>query len=98
MQLPLQQTAVKDLSLLSTKWKSIIDPVLANPMTNMLILKNVRLLTGNNAIPHLLQQIQQGWVIVDIQAAAAIYRNAAFNDTYLYLSTSADVTVSIGVF
>lgn len=98
MQLPLQQTAVKDLSLIQTKWKSILDPVLANPLTNMAILKNVALSTGNNAVPHLLQEIQQGWVIVDIQGAATIYRNGAFNSVYLYLSSSAPVTVSIGVF
>lgn len=98
MQLPLQQTTVRDLSLIQTKWKAIIDPVLANPMTNMLILKNVAIVTGSNSVPHLLQQMQQGWVIVDIQGAAVIYRNGIFNDNYLYLSSSANVTVSLGVF
>lgn len=98
MQLPLQQTAVRDLSLITTKWKAILDPVIANPMTNMSILKNVILVSGNNAIPHLLQQIQQGWIIVDIQGAATIYRSAAFNDTYLYLNSSTIATVNIGVF
>lgn len=98
MQLPLQQTAVKDLSLIQTKWKSILDPVLANPVTNISILKNVTLASGNNAVPHKLQEIQQGWIIVDIQGAATIYRNGAFNSTYLYLNASTGVVVSIGVF
>lgn len=98
MLLPLQQTTLKDLSLLQTKWKSILDPVLANPLFNILILQNVSLLSGNNSIPHLLQQKQQGWIITDIQGAATIYRNGPFNDLYLYLNSSADVICNIGVF
>jgi len=98
MKLPLQQTTDKGLSLLQTKWKSILDPVLSNPTTNLLILKNINLIMGNNQIPHLLQQVQQGWIVLDIQGVADIYRYAAFNYTYLYLNSSADVTVSLGVF
>jgi len=94
MQLPL----LNNLPLLLTKWKSILDPVLANPQTNMSILKNVALATGNNQIPHLLGQVQQGWIITDIQGAATIYRNKDFSGTYLYLHSSAAVTVNIGVF
>lgn len=84
--------------LANPKWAAELNPVLANPMTNMAILKNVVLASGNNTIPHLLQQNQQGWVILDIQGAATIYRNGAFNDTYLYLHSSAGVTCNIGVF
>jgi hypothetical protein len=97
-QFPLYQTAIKELSLLQTKWKSLLDPIAANPMTNMSILQNVVLASGNNQIAHLLGQMQQGWVIVDIQGAANIYRNKAFNSTYLYLNSSAAVTVNLGVF
>jgi hypothetical protein len=94
MQLPLQTT----FSLLQTRWKSILDPVLANPMTNMSILKNVALGVGNNQISHLLGQTQQGWIITDIQGVSTIYRNKPFNGVYLYLNSSASVIVSIGVF
>lgn len=94
MKLPL----LKDLSLLATKWKSLLDPVLANPMTNMSILKNVALTTGTNQVAHLLGQVQQGWVILDIQGASTIYRYRDFNATYLYLNSSADVVCNIGVF
>lgn len=98
MALPLQQTDDKDLSLLQTKWKSQIDPVLANPMTDMSILKNVNLIAGSTVINHLLGRNQQGWVVIDIQAPATIYRSAQFNNLTLTLTSSAAVTVSIGVF
>lgn len=86
------------LNLLETKWASILNPIISNPMTNMAILKDVSLVTGTNIINHLLQQMQLGWIITDIQGAATIYRNAAFNDLTLSLHSSAPVTVSIGVF
>lgn len=98
MQLPLQQTSLKDLSLLSTKWKATLDPVLANPLNSVSILKNVKLLTGTNVINHLLGQMQQGWFLVDTQAAVTVYRSAPFNDLTLTLTASGNVTVSIGVF
>ena len=86
------------LELMQTKWSSELNPVLANPMTNMSILKNVVLKAGVNVIPHLLQQVQQGWIITDINAAVTIYRSAAFNNISLSLTVSGPVTVSIGVF
>ena len=85
-------------SLAQTLWAQTLNPVLANPTTNMAILKNVALASGNNAVPHLLQQVQQGWIITDIQGVASIYRNQPFDKVYLYLNSSAVVTVSIGVF
>jgi hypothetical protein len=98
MNLPFLQTTIKDLSLMQSRWKPILDAVLGNPITNLTILKNVVLASGNNQIAHLLQQMQQGWVVLDINAAATIYRYQAFSDTYLYLNASAPVIVTLGVF
>ena len=81
-----------------TRWKSIIDPLLSNPMTNMSILPNVSLVTGVNVINHGLQQMQQGWVVTDIQGSATVYRSAPFNNLTLTLTASAPVVMSIAVF
>lgn len=86
------------LSLMQTLWSSVINPVLANPMTNMTMIPNVKLINGTTVIPHLLGKVQQGWVLVDVQGAATIYRNSPFNKLTLSLSSSAAVTVSLGVF
>lgn len=94
MALPLKLS----LDMMQTKWKSQLDPVLANPMTNISILKNVQLKSGSNVINHLLGQMQQGWILTDIQGAATVYRGAPFNEFTLTLISSADVTVNIGVF
>lgn len=84
--------------LANPKWASELNPIIANPMTNPNILTNVVLINGTTIINHGLGRIQQGWVLTDIQGAATIYRNANFNNTTLSLSSSAAVTVSIGVF
>lgn len=94
MQLPILQ----DQSRMITRWKSLLDPVLKNPINSVSILPNVPLKTGVNVVNHLLQQLQQGWFLVDIQGPAQIYRSAPFNATTLTLTSDADVTVSIGVY
>lgn len=94
MQLPI----LTDQSRMTTRWKSLLDPVLKNPLNSVRFLPNVELKTGVNRINHLLQQLQQGWFLTDIQGAAQIYRSAPFNATTLTLTSDADVTVSIGVY
>lgn len=82
----------------SQQWKSLLDPVLANPLNNILILPNIRLIAGTNVINHLLQRNQQGWIITDIQGAAQIYRSEPFNNLTLTLVSDAPVTCNIGVY
>lgn len=94
MQLPTRLT----FSQLLTRWSSILNPIIANPITNMTILNNVSLIIGDNQIPHLLQRLQQGWVILDINAASSIYRSQPFNSNYLILNSSAVTTINLGVF
>jgi hypothetical protein len=86
------------MSQMVTQWKSLLDPLLASPLNDVSILKNVQLKNGTTTINHLLGAVQQGWFLVDIQGAATIYRSRPFNATTLTLTSNASVTVSIGVF
>ena len=81
-----------------TKWASTLNPFLGLPFNNVNILPSLTLKSGQNVINHLLGQMQQGWVIVDIQGPATIYRSEPFNSKTLSLTSSAAVTVTIGVF
>jgi hypothetical protein len=81
-----------------TRWKSQLDPILANPTTNLTLLKGVTVQTGTNVINHLLQQVQQGWVVLDSTAAITLYRSAPFNSTTLTLTASGPATITLGVF
>lgn len=82
----------------ATKWKSELDPLLANPLNSVLLLKNIALISGVTVINHRLNAQLQGWFITDINGAATIYRSAPLSDTTLTLTSNAAVTVSLGVY
>lgn len=84
--------------LASSKWAAEINPVLANPQNNSNLLQNLVLKSGVTVINHKLGRMQQGWVLADVQGPATIYRSAPYNDKTLQLTSSADVTISLGVF
>lgn len=94
MQLPL----IGDLGKLSTRWKSLLDPVLANILLNGRAIEGVALINGNTVINHKLSRVQQGWLVTDIDAVASIYRSATFNDKTLTLHSSAACNVNLWVF
>jgi len=92
-------------SLQTTRWKSILDPVIETtnqlqelPLNQMIVIDNVVLAIGNNVINHGLGRVPTGWIVMDINAAATIYRSAAFNVTTLTLNSSAIATIRLGVF
>ncbi len=97
MQLPLNLPQGQ----LNTKWKSILDPVIADPIRQGQMLQNVVLSSGKNAINHGLQRNLTGWFIVGINAIASIYDEQASNQTpqlTLVLVSNSKVTVNLWVF
>ena len=82
----------------TTRWKSLIDPILKNPLNSVSILEDVSLKIGDNVINHRLGRKLRGWVLLDVNAATTIYRSAPFNDLTLTLNSSAVATISLGVF
>lgn len=94
MQLPIKIP----YELMLTKWASILNPLIELPMNQVSILKNISLANGQTKIPHLLGRKQQGWFLVDVNGAATIYRSQPLEGFFLYLTSNAAVTVSIGVF
>ena len=94
MSLPLKL----DWSLAQNRWKSQLDPVIANPLNGIAILQGIVLISGVNNINHLLGRMQQGWFVTDINAAATIFRSQPFNAVTLTLTSNAAATVNIGVF
>lgn len=101
MQLPYFQSEIKELSLLQTKWKSILDPLLATSSVQSSILPNVILSNGTTVINHKLGRKLVGWKIVRQRAAASIYDTQDSNQTpqlTLVLVSNAVVVVDIEVF
>jgi hypothetical protein len=101
MNLPIFQTALNDLMLMQTRWASVLNVLLNNASLQSNILKDVKLIAGNNSINHGLGRNLQGWRVVRINGVASLYdlqaQNAAPNLT-LILNSSAPVTVNLEVF
>lgn len=88
----------KDFGLLQTTWSALIDPIIGRAQNKANIISNVSLNNGVTVVNHLLGRKMQGWYLADIQGAATIYRSQPLNDQTLTLTSSAAVTVNIGVF
>ena len=87
--------------LANSKWAAQLDPVLANPMNGVNILKNVSLINGTTTINHLLGSKLQGWFLTRVRGAAIIYDQQDTNPNpqlTLVLVSNAAVIVDIGVF
>lgn len=101
MSLPIFLSKDKDLMLLQTKWASQINPVLNNPTTNPIVLKDVALINGVNIINHKLGAKLQGWKIVRQRAAASIYDMQDENSQpqlTLILISDAPVSIDLEVY
>ena len=98
MALPQFQSDDRDFQLMQSAWATQLNPMLANPSLQCILLKDVVLANGSNVINHKLGRKPQGWRIVDINGAATIYRSAALNNLTLTLTSNAAVTVSLEVF
>ncbi len=101
MQLPLLKLIDSAANQLVVRWKAIIDPVIAIPSNQSLILMNVLLSAGTTVVNHTLGRKLVGWIIVGINGAATIYDAQASNqntEQTLVLISNAAVTVQLEVF
>lgn len=97
MQLPKFITNNLPFQLMQDKWAGILNPLIANPITQGNIL-SAHLISGVTVINHLLSRQMKGWYIIDIDSAATIYRSKPLNDQTLTLTSNAAVNVSLAVF
>lgn len=96
--LPILQSADTQMQ---TVWAGVLNPILANPLLNGRIVKDVALVNGDTTFNHLLGRKLQGWFITRISAAATIYDKQSTNATpqlTLVLNSSASATVDVYVF
>lgn len=98
MALPFIKTDNQQVDQLQTKWRSELNPLLAQPLSSANTLKGIALINGVNTINHLLGRKQQGWIISDVDASAIIFRSQPFNDKTLTLTSNAACLVDLLVY
>ncbi len=101
MQLPYFQTLIKELSLLQSRWASILNPLIGNPSLQSNILSHVHLINGAVTINHQLGYPLTGWRIIRKRATADIWDSQDSNQSpqlTLILNSNAIVSVDLEVF
>ena len=101
VKLPIFQTTHQPLMLMQTNWAGQLNPLLAGPFADGLIIPNQPLINGTTQVNHRLGRPLQGWMIVRQRASAAIYDTQDANqmpNLTLSLVSSAAVTVDLFVF
>lgn len=98
--LPIFNTQDKDLSMLQTRWASVINPLLRNSLNNGTLLTDIVLAVGDNTINHLQGHTLNGYIIAGMQGGfSQIYdKPSPMPKLTLILNSSASVTVSLVVF
>lgn len=89
------------LDMLQTTWAKQLNPLLANPTLDTVLLKNISLAAGTNVINHRLGRILQGWNPTRMRSPATLYDTQDTNQTpqlTLTLISSADVVIDLVVF
>jgi len=87
--------------MLQTTWSTQLNPLLAAPFSNGILLERVSLASGANVINHKLGRKLKGWLITRIRASATVYDTQDSNqrpELTLNLTSSASATVDIFVF
>ena len=79
-----------------TRWKALLDPVLANTILQGNQISGVVLVANTPfVVNHLLSRQMIGWFITDQNANAQVWRTQPLNSKTLTLEASANVTVNI---
>ena len=87
------------LALMQTRWASQLNPIIANPLINGQQIDNI-ILTANTPlkINHNLQQLPNGWLIVDKTSFADVKRTQPFSTSTITLESSANTQISIWIY
>ncbi len=98
MSLTIYHTDDIPFTLMQSDWSTELNPIIANPLTKGILLKDVALISGVTVINHKLARVQQGWIVTDQNGSAEIYRSKPLSPQTLTLTSSAAVIVSLYVF
>jgi len=99
--LPIFITSDRSFVQMQNTWSSQLEPVINNPLASGILLQNVPLVSGSNAVNHTLGRRLVGWYVTRIRAVSDIFDTQDSNNfpaLTLNLTASAPVLVDIYVF
>lgn len=98
--LPIFNTDNRDLSMMQTRWASLINPLLSNVLSEASLLKNIALSSGLNTINHLQGRVLNGYIVVGMHGAYAQIFDvpSPLPKLTLLLNASAPTIIDLAVF
>ena len=88
-----------DVSALQDNLINVLPPLLATPILDYVEIKEIKLVSGDNTINHLLNRTPQGFIITDINAAVMVYKKQSpIPDKLLVLNSSGDATINLWIY
>lgn len=99
--LPIFITSDRSFVQMQNQWSAQLQPLLNGPLNSGLLLQNVLLVPGDNAVNHKLDRRLVGWFITRKRNAAALFDKQdsnSFPALTLALNSDIDTMVDIYVF
>lgn len=81
-----------------TVWAQELNPAITCALVPGVLLTNVKVGTAATAVKHGLNRQPQGWILVDLQKQATVWRTVWDNNTITLLSSVDNTTISLWVF
>lgn len=91
------KTSTNDVMQLQNQVEQVLNPITKKEILDGVLLKDIIVTTAGIDVEHALLRQPLGWILVDNQADATVYRTF-WSDRILTLSSSATTTISIWVF
>jgi hypothetical protein len=100
MQLPFIQSEDRVLNQIQTQWRSILNQIIVNRLTQGNFLTGIKLISGTNTINHKLGREISGYLITNMQGSfAQVYSSpSTIPDLTLMLNASAPTIIDLYVF
>jgi hypothetical protein len=92
------QTDDRNINQLQQNIQTAVNPVLANPIVNGILLKDISLTSGNNTVDTKLGRQMQGYIITAMKSAYANVYQVSSTDIQMVLNSSGATTVDLYVF
>lgn len=100
--LPIFKDENRNLSMMQTAWASQLNPIIINPLSSMVQLDNITLISGVNTINHKLGKVLQGWFVTRMQNSFVqlydLQNTNNMQDKTLILNSSGAGLISLIVF
>lgn len=96
--LPIMSTSDQTLSMLQTRWSSILNPIISSPLSDAILLTDIPISFGDNSINHTLGQPIVGYIVVRINGPTTLYdKDSSTPNLTFILNSSSNQMINVDI-